>query len=65
MLFKGDQVARQAALGLFWLTVAKEAAGPDEGWIVDTHAKAVAQAKESEKALAHKYLMDWLKKSRE
>ena len=65
MLFKGDQVTRQAALGLFWLTVAKEAAGPGEGWIGEMHANAVAQANDGEKALAHKYLMDWLKMRRE
>jgi uncharacterized protein len=65
MLFKGDQVARQAALGLFWLTVAKEGARPDEGWIVDMHANAIAQASENERALAHKYLVDWLKNRRE
>ena len=60
MLFKGDQVARQAARGLFWLTVAKEAAGPDEGWIAKMHASFVAQATDNDKALAHEYLMDWL-----
>ena len=65
MLFKGDQVSRQAALGLFWLTVAKEGAGPDEAWITDMHSNAVAQASESERALAHKYLVDWLKNRRE
>jgi TPR repeat protein len=65
MLFKGDQVARQAARGLFWLTVAKEAAGPNEGWIGEMHASAVARANDSEKALAHKYLTDWLKTRRE
>src|SRR5262249_27393251 len=32
MLFKGEQVSLQAALGLFWLIVAKDAAGPDEAW---------------------------------
>ena len=30
MLFKGEHVSRQAALGLFWLIVAKDGAGPDE-----------------------------------
>ena len=65
MLFQGDQVSRQAALGLFWLTVAKEAAGPNEDWIADMHTNALAQANENEKALAHKYLTDWLKNRRE
>ena len=31
MLFKGDQVSRQAALGIVLAHVAKEGAGPDEG----------------------------------
>ncbi len=46
MLFKGEEVARQPALGLFWLTVAKDGAGPDEGWITETYATAFAQATE-------------------
>jgi TPR repeat protein len=65
MLFKGDQVSRQAALGLFWLIVAKDAAGPDETWITDMYTSALAQANDSERALAHKYLEDWLKNRRE
>ncbi|HEY7665497.1 MAG TPA: tetratricopeptide repeat protein [Xanthobacteraceae bacterium] len=65
MLFKGDQVSRQAALGLFWLIVAKDAAAPDETWITEMYASALAQANESERAMAHKYLEDWLKNRRE
>ena len=65
MLFKGEQVSRQAALGLFWLIVAKDAAGPDEAWITDMYTTALAQASESERASAHKYLEDWLKNRRE
>jgi uncharacterized protein len=62
MLFKGEQVSKQAARGLFWLIVAKDAAGPDEAWITDMYSTAVAQASDNERALAHKYLEDWLKK---
>jgi TPR repeat protein len=62
MLFKGEQVSRQAARGLFWLIVAKDAAGPDEAWITDMYSTAVAQASDNERALARKYLEDWLKK---
>jgi TPR repeat protein len=62
MLFKGDEVSRQAALGLFWLIIAKDGAGPDEGWITDMYSSALAQANERDRALAHKYLEDWLKK---
>jgi TPR repeat protein len=62
MLFKGDEVSRQAALGLFWLIIAKDGAGPDERWITDMYTSALAQANENDRALAHKYLEDWLKK---
>ena len=44
---------------------AKDAAGPDEGWITEMYSNALAQASESERALAHKYLEDWLKNRRE
>lgn len=33
MLFNGDQLPRQAARGLMWLTLALANAGPDETWI--------------------------------
>jgi TPR repeat protein len=65
MLFKGEQVSRQAARGLFWLIIAKDSAGSDEGWITDMYSSALAQANENERALAHKYLEDWLKNRRE
>jgi hypothetical protein len=65
MLFKGEEVSRQAALGLFWLIVAKDGAGPDEAWITDMYATALAEATDHERAMAHKYLEDWLKKRRE
>jgi uncharacterized protein len=65
MLFKGEEVSRQAALGLFWLIVAKDAAGPDETWITEMYTSALAQASEGDRALARKYLEDWLKNRRE
>jgi hypothetical protein len=65
MLFKGEEVSRQAALGLFWLIVAKDSAGPEERWITDIYSSAMAQASESERVLARKYLEDWLKNRRE
>src|SRR5205807_9286602 len=40
MLYKGDDVSRQAALGLFWLTLAKDGARPDEAWIAETYSNA-------------------------
>jgi TPR repeat protein len=65
MLFKGDDLARQAALGLFWLTLAKDGAGPDETWIAETYSNAVAQATDNERTMAYKYLENWLKGRRE
>jgi TPR repeat protein len=65
MLFKGEDVSRQAALGLFWLIMAKDAATPDETWITDMYTSALAQASDSERATARKYLEDWLKNRRE
>ena len=65
MLFKGEEVSRQAALGLFWLIVAKDAAGPEETWITEMYTSALAQASDGERAMAHKYLEDWLKNRRE
>jgi TPR repeat protein len=65
MLFKGEEVSRQAALGLFWLIVAKDGAKPDETWITDMYASALAQADDAERAMARKYLEDWLKSRRE
>ena len=61
MLFKGQEVSRQAALGLFWLIVAKDSAGPDEGWITETYRTRLRRPPTSERALAHKYLENWLK----
>jgi hypothetical protein len=62
MLFKGEGVLRQAARGLFWLILAKDGAGPDEGWITDMYANALAKADEGDRTLAHKYLEEWLKR---
>ncbi len=62
MLFKGEDVARQAAMGLFWLTVAKDGAGPDEAWITETYSAAFAQASDDDRALAYRYLENWLRR---
>lgn len=64
MLFRGQGVSRQAAMGLFWLTVAKDGAGPDEAWITETYRSAFAQANVEERALAYRYLEDWLRNRR-
>jgi TPR repeat protein len=65
MLFKGDDIARQAALGLFWLTIAKDGAGPDENWITETYSSAFAHASNDERAMAYRYLENWLRKPRQ
>jgi TPR repeat protein len=70
MLFKGEDLSRQAAMGLFWLTVAKDGvakdgAGPDDAWITETYSSAFAQASDGERALAYKYLEDWVRTRRE
>jgi TPR repeat protein len=60
LLFEGKQVSRQAAMGLFWLTVARDGASPNERWITDTYASAFAQASDDERDLAYRYLQNWL-----
>jgi TPR repeat protein len=72
MLFSGKEVARQAAMGLFWLTVAKDSAkdaakdstGASERWVSETYASAFAQASEDERALAYRYLENWVRERR-
>ena len=62
MLFKGDEVPPQADRGLFWLILAKDGAGLNDGWIADMYASALAKANESDRTLVHQYLEDWLKR---
>ena len=64
MLFKGEEVPRQAALGLFWLTSPRRVPAADDGWITETYSSALAQATDGERALARKYLENWLKDRR-
>jgi hypothetical protein len=65
MLFKGQALPRQAARGLMWLTLARDAAGSQETWITDLHAAAFKQASDDERALALVYLERWLKGKRD
>ena len=65
VLFEGKEVARQSAMGLFWLTVAKDSAGPGERWIADTYSRAFAKASDDERALAYRYLENWLRSRRQ
>jgi hypothetical protein len=64
MLFTGKDVSRQAAMGLFWLTVAKDGAKPEDKWIIDTYNSAAKQATEDERAVAFNYLVRWMKARR-
>lgn len=69
MLFTGDHVPRQAARGLMWLTLAKDAAkdsvAADRGWIGRLYDNAFQQATEDERALALVYLRQWLETRRD
>jgi TPR repeat protein len=59
MLFNGDQLPRQAARGLMWLTLAYSAA-PDESWIKDSYSKAMSKASEDDRVMALQMLEHWV-----
>jgi TPR repeat protein len=65
MLFAGDGVPRQSARGLMWLTLAKDAAPPDQVWVNKLYDSAFNQATEDERSLALVYLERWMKSRRE
>ncbi|MCW5691292.1 MAG: sel1 repeat family protein [Pseudolabrys sp.] len=67
MLFAGDHVPRQAARGLMWLTLARDAsrASPDETWVEKLYDSAYAQSTEDERALALVYLKRWMESRRD
>jgi hypothetical protein len=69
MLFAGDNVPRQSARGLMWLTLAKdnakEGAVADQQWINRLYDSAFQQATEDERALALVYLKRWMETRRE
>ncbi|MFK8251493.1 tetratricopeptide repeat protein [Ancylobacter terrae] len=58
LLYKGgDGIPKQAARGLMWLTLARDAAATgDDKWIVDLYNDAFADANSDERALALVYL---------
>jgi hypothetical protein len=65
LLFNGgDAIARQAALGLMWLTLAKDGAS-DQAWIAEKYASAFKSASEDERAMALMYLESFMKTRRE
>ena len=65
MLFKGDQIPRQAALGLMWLALARDAAATEDTWIAGLYDTAIAKATEEERNKALRLLEDRLKRRRE
>jgi hypothetical protein len=61
MLFKGDQVRRQASRGLMWLTLARDSAtGTEDTWITELYDSAFKQATDDERAVAQIYLERWM-----
>src|SRR5205085_12458887 len=69
LLFKGQGVPRQAARGLAWLTIAKDAlakdgAGPEDAWIAESYKNAFAQATQDEQAMAYRFLEDLVARRR-
>jgi hypothetical protein len=60
MLFNGDQLPRQAARGLMWLTLARDSAGADETWIKEGYNRAIAKASEDDRAMALQMLEHWV-----
>src|SRR5437762_7036507 len=60
MLFNGDQLPRQAARGLMWLTLARDSAAPDEIWIKESYNRAIAKASEDDRAMALQMLEHWV-----
>src|ERR1700754_885803 len=60
MLFNGDQLPRQAARGLMWLTLARDSATTDETWIKESYNKAISKASEGERAMALQMLEHWV-----
>lgn len=62
LLFKGEEsVPRQAAEGLMYLILARDAAAPREGWITDLYTAALKQATEDERAVALVLVERWIK----
>jgi TPR repeat protein len=59
MLFNGDKLPRQAARGLMWLTLARDAA-PDEIWIKESYSKAYAKASDDDRAMCLQMLEHWV-----
>jgi uncharacterized protein len=65
MLFQGQQVPRQAARGLMWLTLGRDCTGTDDNWIKPLYDNAFHRASDEERAAALVDLEDWLKERRD
>ena len=65
MLFQGQRVPRQAARGLMWLTLGRDCAGAEEGWIKPIYENAFRRASDDERAMALVYLEGLLKNRRD
>jgi TPR repeat protein len=64
ILFKGDAVPRQAARGLMWLTLARDAATPQETWIVELQKQAFNEASDQDRAAALAFIERWVRGGR-
>jgi TPR repeat protein len=64
ILFKGDAVPRQAARGLMWLTLARDAATPQETWIVEMQKQAFNEASDQDRAAALAFIERWIRGGR-
>jgi TPR repeat protein len=65
MLFNGDRLPRQAARGLMFLTLARDAASPDETWIKESYNRAFAKASDDDRASALQMLEHWVQGKRD
>jgi hypothetical protein len=65
MLFNGNRMRPQRARGLMFLALACEGATPEEAWIRDTYNRAVAGSTEDERAMAVKYVEQWVQGRRD
>jgi uncharacterized protein len=60
ILFRGQQVPKQAARGLMWLTLGRDCAGADEQWVKPLYDDAFRSASDDERAMALVYLRNWM-----
>jgi TPR repeat protein len=60
ILFRGQQVPRQAARGLMWLTLGRDCAGADQPWIKPLYDDAFRTASDDERAMALVFLRNWM-----